>query len=200
MGTQLFVISGPSGVGKSTLIKRLREQLPDIGYCVSHTSRLKRPGEEDGVNYHFITRDRFQEMIRKGEFVEWEEIYGELYGTSYGSITELLDKGRDVIMDIDPRGAKNIKERYEESILIFILPPSMDELERRIRKRATEKEQVINERLQKALGEIKESSWYDYMVINENIEDTVLALRSIIVSNRLRTKNMIQKVKWIFSL
>ncbi len=195
MSAQIFVISGPSGVGKSTIIDILRKEMPDLAYSVSHTSRPKREGEIDGVHYNFITRKRFREMIERGEFVEWAEVYGEFYGTSHKSIRENLKEHKDVILDIDPVGARNIKNSYRNCSLIFIVPPSMEELEKRIRKRGTEEEDELKKRLQNAIDEIKESSWYDFIVINENVKDAVMSLKSIIISSRLKSIYMFERVK-----
>ena len=195
MSAQIFVISGPSGVGKSTIIDNLRKEMPDLAYSVSHTSRPKREGEIDGVHYNFITRKRFREMIERGEFVEWAEVYGEFYGTSHKSIRENLKEHKDVILDIDPVGARNIKNSYRNCSLIFIVPPSMEELEKRIRKRGTEEEDELKKRLQNAIDEIKESSWYDFIVINENVKDAVMSLKSIIISSRLKSIYMFERVK-----
>lgn len=198
MSSQVFVISGPSGVGKSTLINRLSKEMPDLGYSVSHTSRHKREGEVDGVHYNFISRERFRDMIERGEFVEWAEVYGEYYGTSHKTIKEHLLNNRDVILDVDPVGAKNIKAKYMDSSLIFIIPPSLEELKKRIKKRGTERDYDIKVRMEKAIEEIKESSWYDYIVINDDIEKALFALKSIIISSRLKSKHMFQKVKELF--
>jgi guanylate kinase len=199
MSGQIYVVSGPSGVGKSTLVRRIREALPDIGYSVSHTSRAPRVRETNGIDYHFVNESQFHSMIKGGSFVEWEQIYNDMYGTSYTSLNVLLDKGTDIILDLDIRGATNIREKYNESIMIYILPPSIKELEKRLRDRAQDDDNAIKIRIGKALEEINKSLWYDFFIINENLQNSIEELKSIIISNRCCSKHMLPKVKTIIA-
>ncbi|MBP7765251.1 MAG: guanylate kinase [Syntrophaceae bacterium] len=170
----IFVVSAPSGTGKSTICRRLLAACPDLEFSVSHTSRPPRPGEADGRDYCFISRADFEERIALGEFVEWVENYGNLYGTSVKAIGAVLARGKDLLLDIEPRGARAIKERYPDAVFVFILPPSRDELLKRLEKRGHESAKVIQERFAQAERELREVLWYDYAVFNEDLEAAVL--------------------------
>ncbi|MEE9934598.1 MAG: guanylate kinase [Deltaproteobacteria bacterium] len=170
----IFVVSAPSGTGKSTICRRLLAACPDLEFSVSHTSRPPRPGEADGRDYCFISRADFEERIALGEFVEWVENYGNLYGTSVKAIDAVLARGKDLLLDIEPRGARAIKERYPDAVFVFILPPSRDELLKRLEKRGHESAKVIQERFAQAERELREVLWYDYAVFNEDLEAAVL--------------------------
>lgn len=170
----IFVVSAPSGTGKSTICRRLLAACPDLEFSVSHTSRPPRPGEADGRDYCFISRADFEERIALGEFVEWVENYGNLYGTSAQAIDAVLARGKDLLLDIEPRGARAIKERYPDAVFVFILPPSRDELLKRLEKRGHESAKVIQERFAQAERELREVLWYDYAVFNEDLEAAVL--------------------------
>lgn len=200
MQGQLYVISGPSGVGKSTAIRKLRGNVPYLGYSVSHTSRKPRNNEKNGSDYHFIDRKTFKSMIDKGSFVEWAEVYQDLYGTSFSSLNSSLEKGLDVILDLDTQGATSVRSSYRESKLIFILPPSLQELENRLRSRAQDNDDAMKTRIKNALLEINECTWYDFLIINDNIEKTVKELESIIISGRCHNSQRIDKVKKIFGI
>jgi guanylate kinase len=195
MSGYLYVMSGPSGVGKSAIIELVRKRLPDLGYSISHTSRRPRDNEVDGVHYHFVSMAAFRKMIEKGGFVEWAEVYNDFYGTSFASLRSQTDRGVDVLMDLDSQGAKNIKNHFKDVILIYILPPSIKVLEKRLRERGTEDEKVINKRIQRALKELKECVWYHYLVINEDLHRAVKEVESIIVSNRCHVSQMLPRVK-----
>lgn len=195
MAGQLYVISGPSGVGKSTIIHLLMKDLPGMGYSVSHTSRRPRDKEVDGVDYHFVDRETFRDMIQKGDFVEWAEVYDDWYGTSLQSLRSQIEKGVDVIMDVDTQGAKNVKTHFKDSVLIYILPPSLQILEKRLRHRATDDEAAIRTRFEKALREIKECLGYDYIVINEDLSEAVEKLKAIVISDRCRTSRQLSKAR-----
>lgn len=197
---RIFVVSGPSGSGKSTLIHEVRQKVPGLGYSISHTSRAPRGQEKNGVEYHFVSRENFQEMIEKGEFVEWAEVYEDLYGTSVSSLKSQIAIGRDVIMDIDVQGAKNIKEHFRDAVLIYVLPPSLEVLEKRLRKRRTEDEKAIRTRLEKAAKEIKNCVSYDYLVFNDKLDQAVEELKSILIAERCRKSVRLAKAQTLFNL
>jgi len=167
----LVVVSGPAGVGKGTVVSRAREKNDDIVYSVSATSRKPRPGEIDGVNYYFVSRERFREMIRKKELLEWVEYCGNFYGTPKAYVEDQLKKGHIVLLEIEVMGAGNIKKQYPECVSIFIAPPDLDELKKRITSRGTEPPDVIEERMHKAEKEMEHMSEYDYVVINDTVEN-----------------------------
>ncbi len=195
MAGQIYVMSGPSGVGKSTIIKRLRDRTPDLVYSISHTSRAPRGREKDGVHYHFVDRNTFRAMIEDGAFLEWARVYDDYYGTAYSSVKEQLDSGVDVIMDLDTVGAGNIRKAHPESVLIFILPPSYGELENRLRQRATEEEGAIQSRLQKARREIMECVHYDYLIVNDDLDKASREAEAVITANRCRKTNRLPDVE-----
>lgn len=181
---RLFVFSAPSGAGKSTILGRLSKLFPNSVYSISHTTRSPRKGEVDGKDYFFVSKERFLQMIEEGKFLEWEEILGNLYGTSREFIEEALDRNQDVFMDIDVKGAKNIKNKFPKAILIFIKPPSLEELKRRLEKRGTEPEEVIRRRLRLAEEELKEADRFDYVVINEDLDQAINEIAGIILKER----------------
>ncbi len=191
----LFVVSAPSGAGKTTLCRRLCEVLPDIRHSVSFTTRKIRPGEIDGVHYVFIDEEEFRSMINAGEFLEWATVHGNFYGTPRSKIIESIESGIDVVLDIDVQGARQIKEKYPDSKLIFILPPSMDELLKRLKGRMTDSKEVIRERMKKAKDEIIEYKNYDYVIVNDIFENALEELKSIVIAERSK----IQKIdtNWI---
>ncbi len=200
MSGQLFVISAPSGAGKSTIVDSLRERVDAWGYSVSHTSRKPRSEEKDGVNYHFVDRDTFTRMAEAGAFVEWAEVYHNFYGTSFSSLDEQTALGVDVLLDLDVQGAKNIRKHFENSVLIYVLPPSLEVLEKRLRERGTDDEKVIRARMEKAVGEIKNCVWYDYIVINDDLEKVTGEVQSIITSERCRATLQAPRVKSLFDI
>lgn len=165
----LFVISGASGVGKSTVLKLVMEARQDLLFSVSATTREIRPGEVDGVNYYFITREEFEERIRLGEFLEYDEHNGTLYGTLNGQIREKLTRG-NVILDVEPVGAGNVRKVYPDATLIFVMPPSRQELEERLRKRGDTSPEQIRLRMDRADWEMAQKDWYDYVVVNRQAQ------------------------------
>jgi guanylate kinase len=199
-GGRILVVSGPSGSGKSTLIREVRQKVPDLGYSISHTSRPPRGQEKDGVEYYFVSKETFQRMIDDGEFVEWAEVYQDLYGTSVSSLKSQIAIGRDVIMDIDVQGARNIKDHFKDAIQIYVLPPSLEILEKRLRARGTDDEKVIRTRLNKAAMEIKNCVSYDYLLFNERLEEAVEELKSILIAERCRKSVRLAKAQSLFNL
>jgi guanylate kinase len=200
MEGRLFVISAPSGGGKSTIVESLRHRITGVSYSVSHTSRSPRAGERDGEEYHFVDRETFQRMVDEGAFVEWAEVYGNLYGTSISSLTRQMASGADVLVDVDIQGGRSIRNQFEESVLIFLLPPSMETLEARLRRRKSEDEATLRERLKQAEKEMKNCRWYDYIVINDRLEEAVQAVEAIILSERQRTARQIPTIKKLFDI
>lgn len=182
----LFVVSGPSGVGKSTVCTRLREEFPEISLSISYTTRAPRGGEVDGVDYHFVDVATFQAMVRDQCFVEWAEVHGNFYGTAFSAIEAQLKDGRSVLFDIDYQGAASLRKVFPDAVTLMLLPPSMDELERRLRGRDTDAEAVIAQRLLNARVEIAHVGAFDYVVLNEDLERTYDDIRSIFVAARSR--------------
>lgn len=182
----LFVLSGPSGVGKSTLCGRLRREFPEIGLSVSYTTRAPRDGEQDGVHYHFVDRARFDAMIDEGAFVEWAEVHGNRYGTAFSEVGRRLGAGLSVLFDIDYQGAASLRAVYPETVTVMVLPPSLDELERRLRGRASDEEAVILHRLKNAIEEIRQTQAFEFMIVNDDLEHSYETLRSIYVAAQHR--------------
>ncbi len=197
---QLFVFSAPSGAGKNTIVDSLSEIVPSIGYSVSHTSRKPRGNEKDGVHYHFVDRDTFSRMVSSNAFAEWAEVYSNFYGTSFSSLDEQTSQGLDILLDLDPQGAKNIKKHYADSVLVYVLPPSLEVLEKRLRGRGTDHEKALKLRLKKASNEIKSCVWYDYVIINDDLEKAIEDACSIIISERCRTARRAQEIKELFGI
>lgn len=181
-----LVISAPSGAGKTTLISRLREEFPHFGYSVSCTTRAPRAGERDGQDYHFWTRSRFEEQREAGYFAEWAEVHGNLYGTPLEPLRRMLEQGQDVLFDIDVQGARQMKESLREAVFLFILPPSMAELEKRLHGRGLDSEETIARRLRNACAELREAPWYDYLVVNDDVEAAYARLRAAYIAATLR--------------
>jgi guanylate kinase len=193
----LIVISAPSGTGKTTLCHMLLKEFKDLEFSISYTTRKPREGEVNGKDYFFVNKETFQKMIDEGDFLEWAEVYGNFYGTSKSQILRALNEGKDILLDIDTQGALNVKENFPEAVLIFILPPSLEELERRLRNRGTDDEETIKKRLRIAREEIKKALLYDYLIINDNLEVAFEKLKSIITAEKCKTerlKDEIQKV------
>lgn len=185
----LFVVSAPSGTGKTTICDRLLQILPDLKMSISHTTRKPREGEINGVDYHFVSKEIFQNMIDNEEFIEWAEVYENLYGTSKKTLKDLMETGCDILLDIDTVGAKNIKKVFPDSVLIFILPPSLEELHRRLINRK-EDSNTIEKRLSKARDEIAQYKFYDYVVINDQLERAINDILCIINAERLKTQRI----------
>ena len=187
----LFVVSAPSGAGKTTLCRAMVRIFPGMHYSISYTTRPPRPGEEKGRDYHFIPAEDFQKMIDAGQFAEWAEIYGHRYGTSKTILERIRDEGRDVIVDIDGQGARQIRDQDLQAIFIFILPPSWEELKRRLSLRKTEKAAALEERLRKARLEVADGRWYDYWIVNNELEKAQKELEAIIRAEHCRRERVI---------
>ena len=185
----LFVVSAPSGTGKSTLLKAVMEKLNGLVFSISHTTRKPRPNELNGTHYHFVDTSTFEAMIQEDAFLEWARVYSNMYGTSKQSVDELLRQGKDVILEIDAQGADNIRKNCNyTSIGIFIAPPSMLEMEQRLRRRGTEEEKELALRLKEAGEEMKKAGDFDYLVVNDQLHDATDMVCSIICAERARAR------------
>ena len=187
---QLFIVSAPSGTGKTTLVERLVQCVPDLRMSRSYTSRPARVGEQDGVDYNFITREQFELMVREGQFLEWADVFGNCYGTCAADTDAMLARGEDVVLVIDVQGARQVRSRGIETIGIFVLPPSAKVLEQRLRGRSKDSEEQIRRRLEVASAEVDEYSQYEYVVVNDDIEAAVGRLQSIVGAERARVKRV----------
>ncbi len=190
-----IVVSAPSGTGKSSICKRFLQAYPEIQFSVSYTTRLPRPGEVNGKDYFFISREEFQKRRKQGDFAESAENYGNLYGTSIRAMKESLAKGTTVLLDIEPRGAKKIKENFRGGAFVFILPPSREELLKRLEGRGHESAEIIRARYDRAESELKEISWYDYVIFNDDLETAVHQLSSIYIAQRCKRSKLQTKIK-----
>jgi guanylate kinase len=186
----LFIVSAPSGTGKTTLVERLVEQLPQLRMSRSYTSRRSREGETDGVDYNFVTRERFDAMIAAGDFLEWADVFGNLYGTCASETERMLAAGDDVVLVIDVQGARQVRRRGVETTTIFVMPPSPAVLEQRLRGRRKDSEEAIQRRLQVAREEVAAFRDYDFVVINDELPGSVDRLRGIVLAERARLKRM----------
>jgi guanylate kinase len=186
----LFIVSAPSGTGKTTLVERLVQILPNLHLSRSYTSRAARPGERAGVDYNFISRGAFEAMIARREFLEWADVFGNCYGTSAVDTEQLLADGQDVVLVIDVQGARQVRQRGIDHTAIFVLPPSFQILEQRLRGRSQDTEEQMQRRLATARAEVGSYAEYDYVVVNDELESTVVRLQEIIAAERSRTHRM----------
>jgi len=184
--TIVYIISAPSGSGKSTLVNELRQIVPGLEFSISYTTRAPRGSEQNGHEYFFVPRADFEEMVREGEFLEHAEVFGNCYGTALRFLRDAEKNGRDLLLDIDVQGAAQIKQKIPEAVSIFVLPPDRKTLEWRLRKRSQDKEDVIQYRLATASGEIENYEKYDYILVNDHLEDSVEALKAIVLAERLQ--------------
>lgn len=186
----LFVISAPSGTGKTTLVERLVQILPNLRMSRSYTSRGVRPGERDGVDYHFVSRAEFEAMIAEHAFLEYADVFGNLYGTAAADVDSMLAEGQDVVLVIDVQGARQVRQRGADHTAVFVMPPSFATLERRLRGRSTDPEDALQRRLETARAEVSSYREYDYVVVNDDLESTVVRLQEIIAAERSRVHRM----------
>ncbi|WP_295740502.1 guanylate kinase [uncultured Oscillibacter sp.] len=187
-----FIVSGPSGVGKSTVLKSLLDRRENVYFSVSATTREIRPGEEDGVHYHFLEVDTFRQWIAREEFLEYAEYVGNFYGTPKRYVDEAMDRGEDVILDIEIQGAIQVKSKRPETVSIFIAPPSWAELERRLTERGTDSPDKVQKRLLRAKVEFQTAHTYDYFVINDNVENAVRELEAIMTAEHCKPKERME--------
>jgi len=184
--TSVFIISAPSGSGKSTLVNKVRDRVPNLEFSISYTTRKPRGTEQNGREYFFVTREQFEEMIRNNEFLEHADVFGDYYGTARRFLRKAEDGARDLLLDIDVQGAAQIKSKLPNSVSIFILPPTRVELERRLRERGQDSEEKIQRRLNGARREIENYQKYDYILVNDRLEESVDALEAILLSERFK--------------
>ena len=187
----LFILSAPSGAGKTTLSHHILKRMPDLNLSISYTTRAPRPGEIDGQAYHFIGEAHFLQLRASGAFAEWAQVHGALYGTARAPLDEALFHGRDFLLDVDVQGAQQLKAAYPEAISIFVLPPSWSELEKRLRSRGTDQEEVITRRLQRAREETQQLGSYDYLIVNAHVEQATTLLSAIIQTERTRVSRFV---------
>ncbi|WP_228766997.1 guanylate kinase [Thiomicrorhabdus heinhorstiae] len=195
MSGSLYIISAPSGAGKTSLVSQLTKTDGSIAVSVSCTTRAMRPGEANGVNYHFLSVEEFEKKIEEGDFLEYAKVFDNYYGTSRSSVKAQLNAGKDVILEIDWQGAQQVRRLMPQATSIFILPPSMNELHRRLKARGTDSDEVIERRMQDAINEMSHYKEFDYLVINNHFETTLKDLHSIFKAKRLRRQSQLQAHK-----
>lgn len=183
---EMFIVSAPSGAGKTSLVRRAIAELPDLAVAVSHTTREQRPAEQDGTDYHFVTRDTFLEMIDDDRFLEYAQVFGNFYGTSMKAVNETLAAGRDVILEIDWQGAAQVRQKFSDVVSIFILPPSRATLIERLRGRGQDSDAVIEKRTAEAVLEMRQYHRADYLIINDDFDQALMELKAVVISHRVR--------------
>ena len=196
----LIVISAPSGAGKTTLCNGLVNRFPALQESISYTTRQPRAGEQDGVDYHFVSVDTFKRMIEEQAFAEWAEVHGNYYGTAIATLQQAKDNGIDILLDIDCQGAQLLKQRGINGVFVFVMPPSMKELRRRLESRSSDDQQVIERRITRAAEEMREARWYDYILINDRLDDAQEALAAIVTAARHSTGRMLSRVEELFDV
>jgi guanylate kinase len=197
---QLFVITAPSGTGKNTIIEMVRKDLKGLGYSISHTTRAPRKGEIDGVHYYFVGKKQFEKMIQAQEFVEWAVVYNELYGTSISSVRSAQVSGKDVLLDLDIQGARQIKKRFPDSTSIFIVPPSLQTLRERLEKRSSYDGTDIDLRMTEALQEIRECRNFDFLIVNDDLRQAVSEVEAVIVAVKAQAKLRLPSVEQMLDI
>ena len=190
MKGNIIILSAPSGTGKTTILRKVMPELGSISFSISHTTRTPRKGEKNGVDYHFVTKDTFLKLRDQGDFIEWAEVHGNYYGTSIQSVLQLQLEGQDVVLDIDIQGARQVREKLPKASSIFIIPPSWEEQEKRLRGRGTDSDETINLRLKNAKQELRDIDLYDYVVVNDTIADASKMFKAIIVSLRAKERRL----------
>jgi guanylate kinase len=197
---QLFLITAPSGTGKNTIIEMVRKDLKDLGYSISHTTRAPRKGEIDGIHYYFVRKKQFEKMIQAQEFVEWAVVYNELYGTSISSVRSAQVSGKDVLLDLDIQGARQIKKRFPDSTSIFIVPPSLQTLRERLEKRSSYDGTDIDLRMNEAVQEIRECRNFDFLVVNDDLRQAVREVEAVIVAVKAQTKLRLPSIEQMLDI
>jgi guanylate kinase len=197
--SNLIVVSGPSGAGKTTVLTRVLSDLKDIRFSVSHTTRIPRSGERDGVEYHFVTRREFERLIGEGAFLEWAEVHGELYGTARTEYDRAMGDGVDLLLDIDVQGADQVCQKFDDAVTVFVIPPSYSDLERRLRGRGPDDEASFQRRLAVAGEEMSHFRKYQYAIVNVDLEASVEGLKTVIRASRLRTSRVAETAEKILS-
>jgi guanylate kinase len=193
--TTVFIISAPSGSGKTTLVSRLLASVPGLLFSVSYTTRKPRGDEVDGESYHFVSREEFEAMIARDEFLEWAEVFGNYYGTHRGILEEAQAQGKDLVLDIDVQGARQLRSRIPEAVSVFILAPSRQILEQRLRARGEDREDVIERRLRDAAEEIRDYNRYDYVLVNRDLDESDATLSAIVRAERVRRTRMEEQIR-----
>jgi len=195
----VFIVSGPSGCGKTTLVRGLLARDPHLLFSVSYTTRAPRGEERPGESYHYVSREEFQSRLAEGEFLEWAEVFGHYYGTHRSYLERAAAEGRDLVLDIDVQGARQLRSSVPDAVSIFVLAPSREELERRLRNRAEDSDQVIRRRLEEARREIAHATAYDYVLVNQDLEESAENLAAIVRAERLRRPRMEDQIRLILA-
>ena len=196
----VLILSAPSGAGKTSLCRELFKTFSDIKESISYTTRLPRPGEVEGEAYHFVTDEVFEQMVSEDSFAEWAVVHGNKYGTALRTLEDARKNGIDLVLDIDCQGALRLKEQFDGGVYVFIMPPSMEELRRRLELRSTDAQEVIERRITRAADEIREARWYDYIIINDSFDVASQELAAVVIAQRRKTFRMMEKVGKLFDI
>lgn len=196
----ILILSAPSGAGKTSLCRELFKTFPDMKESISYTTRAPRQGEVEGEAYHFVTKEVFERMVAEDAFAEWAEVHGNKYGTALRTLEEARKNGIDLVLDIDCQGAQRLKEQFDGGVYVFIMPPSMEELRRRLEGRSSDAQEVIERRIVRAADEIREARWYDYIIVNDDFETACRELAAIVIAHRRKTFRMLEKVGKMFDI
>lgn len=196
----ILILSAPSGAGKTSLCRELFKIFPDMKESVSYTTRAPRLGEVEGEAYHFVSDEVFERMVAEDAFAEWALVHGNKYGTALRTLEEARRNGVDLVLDIDCQGARRLKEQFEGGVYVFIMPPSMEELRRRLEHRSADAQEVIERRIVRAADEIKEARWYDYIIFNDDFEVACRELAAIVIAHQRKTFRMMEKVGKLFDI
>lgn len=191
----VYVISAPSGAGKTSLCRELLAAFPELQVSISYTTRPIRPGEKEGVDYHFVTPETFRQMIKDSAFAEWAEVHDNYYGTAFSALEEARQAGNDILLDIDCQGAAQLKESLDNGVFIFILPPGFEELQRRLEGRNTDPVEVVQRRIENARKEVVEAQWYDYIIVNDNFDFALEQLKAILIAETCRVPVVLPTVQ-----